>query len=922
MSDYKSTLNLPQTEFPMKASLPQREPVQIATWSQDKIYHRMIERRKSKPTFTLHDGPPYANGNIHIGHTLNKILKDIVIKYKNMAGFHAEYIPGWDCHGLPIELGVEKQLREQKIEKSSLSKVELRQRCKAYAEGWIDRQREQFKRLGILGEWERPYVTMSDNYVSNIIRELGRVANSGALYRGNKPVYWCPSCSTALAEAEIEYANHTSPSIFVKFFLQEKARLKVSSLVEGLGNKPTAIVIWTTTPWTLPANLGIALHPEFDYVALDVGSEVLIVADGLKEKFLSETGLSGESKGVFKGSELEKYHADHPFLKRTSLIVLGDHVTLEAGTGAVHTAPGHGMEDYLVGKKYDLPAYAPIDDRGCYTAEVPEYTGIKAFEANKAIGERLQLSGHLIKLSFIKHSYAHCWRCHGPVMYRATPQWFISMENTQLRQKAIQEIRKTEWIPEWGINRILGMVESRPDWCISRQRTWGVPITIFYCNSCNEAVANKDSFEFVADLVNKNGPNIWYEWPAEKLMPEGTRCSCGGKSFKKETDILDVWFDSGVSHAAVLNSDFAPGKVSWPADLYLEGSDQHRGWFQTSLITAIATREKAPFRRVLTHGFVNDAEGKKMSKSKGNVTDPIDFCGKYGAEILRLWVVLEDYRNDVNFSMETVDRISDGYRKIRNTFRYMLGNLYDFEESHALPDNELLELDRWALVKTARFLETLKKAYDSYEFHLAYHALVNFCAVELSAVYFDILKDRLYTSRKDSRERRSSQTVLSKILMSLTTGLAPILSFTAEEVWKLRGLSGSVFESDFPQMDSYVEKFASEERRVDHVLSVRERVTKELEPLRAAKTIGHALEAEVTIHAKSEVLTPLKEVREDLARLYIVSKVHLQEENAELHVDVAKASGNKCGRCWVYSQAVGRDTKHPELCDRCCEAVS
>lgn len=912
----------------MKASLPQREPEQVKRWEENKTYHRMVEKRKNKPMFVLHDGPPYANGNIHIGHSLNKVLKDIVIKYKNMSGFHAEYVPGWDCHGLPIELGVEKQLREKKIDKSTLSKVEIRKMCKEYAQTYIDKQREQFKRLGVFGDWSRPYLTMSDDYVANIVRELGRISKAGNLYKGNKPVYWCPTDATALADAEIEYQDHTSPSIFVKFFLTEDSVKKLPALADAVKGKPIAIVIWTTTPWTLPANLGVALHPEFDYAAIDTGSEVLIVAEGLREKFLTETGLSGSKVAAIKGDKFDRLQARHPFIDRTSFLLLGDHVTLEAGTGAVHTAPGHGIDDYRVGQRYGLPVVAPVDSYGRYTDEAPAYKGMKVFEANTAIVEQLKNSGHLVKVSNLKHSYPHCWRCNKPVLFRATPQWFIGMDaNTGLRKRAIEEIKNVEWIPAWGINRILGMVEGRPDWCISRQRVWGVPITVFYCEKCDESIESQESFDFVADLIDQHGSNIWYEWSAEKLLKPGLKCkNCGeadAKNFRKETDILDVWFDSGVSHAAVLAAPKNKGKVRWPADLYLEGSDQHRGWFQTSLLTAVESRGHAPFKRVLTHGFVNDKDGKKMSKSKGNVADPMEFAAKSGAEILRLWIVVEDYRNDVNFSLETIERISESYRKVRNTFRYILGNLYDYDPKMAPKETEFCDLDQWALDRTEQFLVRLRQAYESYEFHLAYHALVNFCAVDLSSLYFDILKDRLYTSPKNSRERRSSQAALHKIAVALAKGLAPIFSFTAEEVWGYLKQEGSVFDADFPVW----EKVAGREeaaRRINAVIEARPEINKEIEQKRAAKEIGHSLETAVSFTAPKERIEQLKTAgeNENLARLFIVSNIELHPStDGSVSIKVERAAGNKCARCWSYKREVGSDAKYADLCNRCVSAV-
>ncbi|HUP57927.1 MAG TPA: isoleucine--tRNA ligase, partial [Bdellovibrionota bacterium] len=677
--DYKSTLNLPQTDFPMRAGLPEREPVQVERWLRDKIYYRMVEKNRAakRPRFVLHDGPPYANGNIHIGHTLNKVLKDVVVKYKNLAGFESPYIPGWDCHGLPIELGVEKQLLEQKRDKATMPVTELRKMCREYAQKFIDLQMSQFQRLECFGDWEKPYATMQPQYVASIIRELGRHAKAGVLYKGNKPVYWCAKDGTALAEAEIEYAEKISPSIYVKFDLDAEALSKfpeLQAVAKKAGAVRTSVLIWTTTPWTLPANLGISLHPEFEYVALKAptveGEELWIVAKGLQEAFEKAVGFEKPLPVMltFKAEKLHKLSARHPFIDRGSLIMLGEHVTLEAGTGAVHTAPGHGVDDYRIGIKYGLEVLAPIDDGGKYNDGFAEMKGTFVLKANEPIIEKLKQSGHLVFRTDIKHSYPHCWRCNSPVFFRATPQWFIGMEKSHLRENARKAIHEVNWIPQWGINRILGMIDSRPDWCISRQRAWGTPITVFYCKGCEEPLADQKTFDHVANVVEAGGIDLWYTEPVEKLLPPGAKCSkCGKNDFKKETDILDVWFESGVSHAAVCEER----ELGWPAQLYLEGSDQHRGWFQSALLTAVATRGRAPFVSVLTHGFVNDADGKKMSKSKGNVTNPLDLMKKYGAEILRLWVVLEDYRNDVSFSTESMERVSESYRKIRNTIRFI-----------------------------------------------------------------------------------------------------------------------------------------------------------------------------------------------------------------------------------------------------------
>jgi isoleucyl-tRNA synthetase len=939
--DYKSTLNLPQTEFPMRASLPTREPVQVEKWLQDKIYQRLVEKNRAakRPKFLLHDGPPYANGSIHLGHTLNKVLKDVVIKYKNMSGFESPYVPGWDCHGLPIELGVEKQLLDQKRDKSSVPIVELRQMCRDYATKYINIQKEQFQRLEVFGDWDNRYATMDASYVASIVRELGRTSKAGYLYKGNKPVYWCPTDATALAEAEIEYADKKSPSIYVKFDLSKEALAhfpELKKVSEQEGAIRTSLIIWTTTPWTLPANMGISLHPEFDYVAIKApgldGTEVWIVAKGLQESFEKAIGWEKTSEPLltFKAEKLHKQNARHPFIDRNSLIMLGDHVTLEAGTGAVHTAPGHGVDDYKIGSRYGLPIFAPVDDKGKYNVDFPQMQNQFVFKANEPIIKMLQDSGHLVFRQDIQHSYPHCWRCHNPVIFRATPQWFIGMElngtsgNTSLRKQAENSIRDVNWIPGWGINRIMGMIETRPDWCISRQRFWGVPITVFYCLACNEPLADQSVFEHVANMIEEKGVDVWFTEPVEKLLPKNSVCKkCKATEFKKETDILDVWFDSGVSHAAVCEAR----ELGWPADLYLEGSDQHRGWFQTSLLTGVATRKRAPFKNVLTHGFVNDKEGKKMSKSKGNVTSPLDLMKTHGAEILRLWVVLEDYRNDVSFSNESLDRVSETYRKIRNSIRFLLSNLFDFNpDTDQVPIEKMSDIDQWALSRTASVLEKVEKAYESFEFHSVYHLITNFCVTDMSALYFDILKDRLYTAGKASTERRASQTAMWMIADALVKTIAPILSFTAEESYGFlpasKSKQASVFLGDYPRFESGLKKWSNLTIEEDFaaIWEIRNVVLKALEEARTAKVIGHPREARVVLTVDAASQAALKKTREDLTRLFLVSELELKSGSV-LKPEVSRATGEKCARCWTHSQFVGKDKQSPDLCDRCVEAL-
>ncbi|TWJ19050.1 isoleucine--tRNA ligase [Geobacter argillaceus] len=925
--EYKDTLNLPTTDFPMKANLNQREPEVLATWEKNGLYAAIEEQGKGKPLYVLHDGPPYANGHIHIGHALNKILKDIILKGKRMEGFNAPYVPGWDCHGLPIELQVEKNLGSKKHE---ISKLEMRRECRKYAEKFIAIQRDEFKRLGVLGDWDNPYLTMNYEYEGQTAAELAKFAHNGSLYRGKKPVHWCSSCVTALAEAEVEYADHTSPSIYVKFALQDD----IATAVPALAGKRVSVVIWTTTPWTIPANLAIALHPEFTYAALEVNGEVLIVAEGLKDAFLAANKLEGRVLATFPAQVLERKRCKHPFYDRDSIVLLGEHVTLEAGTGCVHTAPGHGQEDYELALKEGLEIYNPVDNHGKYLSNLEFFGGQFVFSANPLVIEKLQEVGALVGAGQVSHSYPHCWRCKKPIIFRATEQWFISMEANGLRKQSLASIEEVQWIPKWGKERIYGMIENRPDWCISRQRTWGVPITAFSCTACGEYLADGALMDHVAAIFKEQSADAWFEWDAEKLLPADTKCpQCGASTFSKEMDILDVWFDSGVSHAAVLEPN---PKLASPADMYLEGSDQHRGWFHSSLLESVGTRGRAPYKNVLTHGFVVDGQGRKMSKSVGNVVAPEEVIKKYGGEILRLWVAAQDYRDDIRISQEILTRLSEAYRRIRNTCRYILGNISDFDPAKdSVPFDKMPELDRWALHQLELLKEKVLKSYGEYEFHVLYHAVNGFCTVEMSAFYLDILKDRVYTSRKDSVERKSAQTVMYLILDSLVRLTAPVLSFTSDEVWGYMPgeREASVHLAQFPALnpewkdDRLVERW-------ERIMKVRAEVSKALEQARVAKTIGHSLDAKVTINAAALEAVQLHEFNENnsLRDVFIVSAVDLttpivpgsgyrSEAVDGLTILVTAAPGEKCERCWCYSEELGSESDHPTICPKCTAAV-
>jgi len=915
--NYKDTLNLPQTAFPMKANLARREPEILRFWQERDIYKKLQDKNRPGKPFILHDGPPYANGHIHMGHALNKVLKDIIVKYKSMLGCYAPFIPGWDCHGLPIELQVDKNLGRKK---HTTPVIEKRRLCREYAGRFVDIQKEEFRRLGIFGDWESPYLTMSYGYEASIAREFGRFVRDGYVYKGKKPVHWCPSCITALAEAEVEYAEKVSTSIYVRFRVSgDDARGIVPE-----GN--LYFIIWTTTPWTLPANLALAVHADVEYSVVESGGEYYIVASDLVERTAEKLGIKGSVVKELKGRDLEGIKARHPFIDRDSVVITGDFVTTSEGTGIVHIAPGHGEDDYTAGLRYGLDILTPVDDHGKFTTSEAGLEGMSVFKANDYIIELLREREALLGSEEITHSYPHCWRCKKPVIFRATPQWFISVEHKGLRDSCLKEIDRVEWIPKWGKERIRGMVERRPDWCISRQRAWGVPITLISCRECGDFIKDDRILEAVVDLFAQRGADAWFETGVSEIAGGDCRCpSCGSSDLEKETDILDVWFDSGVSHAAVVEED---KRLRWPADMYLEGSDQHRGWFQSSLIASVATRERAPYDVVLTHGFVVDGRGKKMSKSLGNVISPEDIIKKNGAEILRLWVSAEDYRDDMRLSGEIITRLTEAYRKIRNTCRFMLGNLYDFDNRDYSQD--LLEIDRWALNRLQGLVRRVTEAYERFDFHEVFHTIYNFCVVDMSSFYLDILKDRLYTFVPDSTERRAAQWAMHRILNTMTRLMAPVVSFTAEEVWQFMtgDKTESVFLSDFPAVD---DGFVDEglEERWKGLIEVRSVVNKAIEIKRAEKTIGNSLEAKVTLFADKARLALLRSYEDFLPTLFIVSQAHAgdytdapedayrDEEVDGLAVVVEHAEGDKCLRCWNWSTTVGEFADAQEVCQRC-----
>jgi isoleucyl-tRNA synthetase len=972
--DLKKTINLPKTKFAQKANLPQTEPARLKKWADMNLYGKIQQARAGAQKFILHDGPPYANADIHLGTALNKILKDIIVKSHSMLGFDAPYVPGYDCHGLPIELHVERKLGEKKKDMPPLS---IRRACREFAANALKRQTRDFQRLGILGEWDNPYITMSDHYEAETARLFAHFVERGFVYKGARPVYWCIHDQTALAEAEVEYHQHTSPSVYVKFPLKSDPAL----IDPALAGKKVFALIWTTTPWTLPANLGIAVHPDFEYVAFASGDEIYIVAAELLDVVTTRCGLTDPKVlARFPGSKLDRFEAQHPWIDRPSLFMLGEHVTLggeadaeveldvsdareksatsKAGTGLVHTAPGHGHDDFVIGKQYGLEIYCPVDNAGRFTNEVEHFTGMSVFEANPKIVEFMRERGVLLFTEQYDHRYPHCWRCKNPVIFRATPQWFISMDQAgneavekdeddrdrsnftsnfvdgdsldsqSLRAMALREVEeRVKWIPAWGRDRMRNMLSGRPDWCVSRQRVWGVPIPAFYCAKCGHVIADPNIIRHVADIFEKESADAWYKREARDLLPENFACDkCSGTEFTKESDILDVWFDSGSSSIAVLE---ARDNLRWPADVYIEGGDQFRGWFNSSLFVGVAVHDRAPYNAVITHGWTLDAQGKAMHKSLGNAVSPDEVIPKLGAEVLRLWCVSSNYMDDLRCSDEILQRVADGYRKLRNTARFALGNLDGFAPEHdSVAEDELLEIDRWAMAELDSTIAEIREAYEAYDFHVVYQRLHQFCTVTLSARYFDIIKDRLYTFAPRNKARRSAQTVLYKIADALARLMAPILVFTADEIWE------NLPQTTGAPAPVHIEVFPSAAKEDStkllttwaHLFGYRDEVLAKLEEARIAKVIGSSLEARVEISAGSEAYRILAEHREDLRYLFIVSEVDLAEPHADLEasaleIAVTRAHGEKCERCWNYSTRVAESSKYPTVCERCVAAL-
>ena len=921
--DYNKTLNLPETEYPMRGNLPTKEPTMVSEWEESGLYKKILKRNEGKPEYILHDGPPYANGDIHLGTALNKVLKDIIVKQKNMSGMCAHYVPGWDTHGLPTEL---KAMKAIGVENGAIPPLELRKHCREFALSYVDSQREQFMRLGVLGDFDDPYLTLKPEFEARQIEVFGEMAKKGFIYKGLKPVYWCPDCQTALAEAEIEYQDDPCYSVYVKFKVADD-RGVLSNL--GIDLDKTYFVIWTTTTWTLPGNLAICLGPDYEYTVVQANGENYIMARELIEPTLRAAGITDYTTvGSFTGKELEYCTAQHPFMPRTSLVIVGDHVTLDSGTGCVHTAPGYGVDDFEIGNKYNVGIVVGVDGKGVLTEESGMFAGLKTDDANKVIAKHMAETGALFATEKITHQYPHCWRCKSPILFRATEQWFCSVDS--IKEEAVKAIENVKWIPEWGEERIKGMVRDRSDWCISRQRTWGVPIPIVYCKSCHKPIINDYTIKAISDLFRKEGSDAWWAHDISEILPD-LKCECGCTEFEKEKDILDVWFDSGVTHTAVL--DQREGLHS-PADLYLEGADQYRGWFQSSLLTSVALGRMAPYKAVCTHGWVVDGQGKTMHKSLGNGIEPREIYDKYGADILRLWVASSDYHSDIRISKEILGQLSEAYKKVRNTARYILGNIcnqggfnYDTD---AVPLDKLTELDKWALMKLDRLIAKTAEAYDSFDFHIVFKSIHNFCVVDMSNFYLDIIKDRLYCEAPNSELRRSAQTAMYIILSALARLIAPIIPFTADEIWKYIPHSASdntesVFLNDMPNVTG-VEVTPEFEEKWNRISALRDDVKKALELKRAEKVIGSSLEACVALNPADSFFDGSEKL---LETVFIVSKVVIDSsaetefkgEATGVGISVTRAEGEKCERCWTYSDTVGKCADHPTLCERCARTV-
>ena len=916
--DYAKTLNLPKTSFKMKANLAQKEPLTLRDWKKAEIYEKSL--KEGAPFFVLHDGPPYANGDIHIGHALNKILKDIILKYKRLRGYNAPYIPGWDTHGLPIEWKIMEELGEKA---KNMTPLQIRQECKKYALKWVEKQKEGFKRLGILGNWDNPYVTLRPEYEAEQLKVFKEIYENGYIYKGLKPVYWSPTTETALAEAEIEYKDVTSHSIYVKFEGEK-------DLADKLGVDEASILIWTTTPWTLPANLGVFLHPEFDYGLYKTEKGNLVVAKDLAEDVFKTLDLSYELLKEFKGTELEYTHYQHPFLDRKGLVMNADYVTIDAGTGAVHTAPGHGADDYNYSLKYNIGILSPVDDKGHMTKEAGKYEGMFYAKASKAIVEDLTESGHMLYHTTFVHSYPHDWRSKKPVIFRATEQWFISVDESDIRENALKALENVEFVPSWGKNRIGSMLETRPDWTISRQRVWGVPIPLFYNRATDEVIYEPEIMDRIIELVKKEGTDIWWKYEAKEIIGDELleKYNLKDVDIRKERSIMDVWFDSGVSHRSVL----VPRNLPRPADLYLEGSDQHRGWFQSSLLTSIASTKDAPYKRILTHGFTMDGQGRKMSKSLGNTILPKDITEKYGADILRLWVSSVDYREDVRISENILQQMSDAYRRIRNTARFLMGNLNNFDYANDKVDyKDMFEIDKWAMHKLEELKEKTTEYYDKYEFYSLFQEITYFCSMEMSSFYLDIVKDRLYCEGTTSIERRSAQTVLTEVLKVLVRIISPVLSFTADEIWER--IPEALKEEESVHLSKWIEanpEYLNEElaKKWDKIARLRREVNKKLEAERQTGLIGHSLDARVLLNIANDEYSFIKDYTEnEVSDLFIVSQVKFVNDNlAEseiegISISVEKASGEKCERCWKYDEEVGHNHNHPDVCPRCASVL-